>query len=161
VPPPAITPPPPKAAVARSVKEISAPKTPEIASPTLLAKGYDPTGKINPFEALFRKKTPTAVVVVPEEELKCPQITPLQKIALSQLKLTGVILAAGGNRALVEESSGKGYVLEKGTDIGPQCGTVVAIERDRVLVEEKVKDVRGKIVTQTRELKLQKPPGEI
>ena len=79
---------------------------------------------------------------------------------MSQLKLVGIILASSGNRALVEESSGKGYVIKKGTYIGTNGGIIVQIEKEIVTVEEKFEDYSGKIQSRNRELKLPKPPGE-
>jgi type IV pilus assembly protein PilP len=81
-------------------------------------------------------------------------------VDLSQLKLVGIIRAQSGNRALVQEASGKGYIVTKGTYIGIRCGRVSEIEKDKVIVEEEDIDFSGEITTRTRELKLQRPPGE-
>jgi Tfp pilus assembly protein PilP len=118
---------------------------------------YDPTGKIDPFEPLFRERP----VEIKEKKLKkrAPR-TPLEHIDLGQLKLVGIILASSGNRALVEEASGKGYVIKKGTYIGINAGKVVDIQKEIVTVEEEFEDVFGKIQVRQRELKLPKPPGE-
>jgi type IV pilus assembly protein PilP len=84
----------------------------------------------------------------------------LERLDLSQLKLVGIILASSGNRALVEESSGKGYVIKKGTYIGTNSGKVVKIKKEKVVVEEEFEDVFGKTKLRQREIKLPKPPGE-
>jgi type IV pilus assembly protein PilP len=118
---------------------------------------YDPTGKIDPFEPLFKEKP---VIAKTAKKIKRVPRTPLERVELSQLKLVGIILAVSGNRALVEESSGKGYVIKKGTYIGTNGGKIVKIQKDVVTVEEKFEDVFGKIQTRERELKLPKPPGE-
>ena len=65
-----------------------------------------------------------------------------------------------GNKALVEESSGKGYIITKGTYIGVNQGTVIEIQKDRIVVEEEVENIQGEITVKTRELRLPKPPGE-
>ena len=99
---------------------------------------------------------------VPEKKKakkRIPQ-TPLERIDLSQLKLVGIIMASSGNRALVEESSGKGYVIKKGTYIGINSGKVVKIKKEKVVVEEEFEDVFGKTKLHQREIKLPKPPGE-
>ena len=118
---------------------------------------YDPTGKIDPFEPLFQEK---AVVVKKSQRKKRLPRTPLERISLSQLKLVGIIIAASGNRALVEESTGKGYIIRKGTYVGTNAGKVVQINKYKVIVEEEFDDVFGKTKTRQRELKLPKPPGE-
>ncbi len=119
---------------------------------------YDPTGKIDPFEPLFREKPVMAKKV--KRKRRVPR-TPLERIALSQLKLVGNILAPSGNRAMVEESSGKGYIIKKGTYVGTNAGKVVQIKKNKVVVEEEYEDVFGKTKTRKTELKLPKPPGEL
>jgi type IV pilus assembly protein PilP len=119
---------------------------------------YDPKGKVDPFEPLFREK-PTVALTKKKRKKRVPR-TPLEKIDLSQLKLVGIITASSGNRALVEESSGKGYVIKNGTYVGTNAGKVVKIEKDKVVVAEEYEDVLGNVSLRNKELKLPKPPGE-
>jgi len=151
---------PPTAAPAAGQKRATRDKS--IAPAPKAAKGlagipaaYKPTGKIDPFEPLFRDK-PT--LAKKKKRKRLPQ-TPLERIEISQLKLVGIILASSGNRALVEETSGKGYVIKKGTYIGTNSGKVVQINKETVIVEEEFEDVFGKSATRQREIKLPKPPG--
>ncbi|MEA3280829.1 MAG: pilus assembly protein PilP [Thermodesulfobacteriota bacterium] len=98
---------------------------------------YNPEGKIDPFAPLFREEKPASAKTVKKGKGKiCIPLTPLQKIDLSQLRLVGIIRSASGNKAMVEEASGKGYVIKKGTYIGINCGTVGEILKDRVIVDE-------------------------
>ena len=122
-----------------------------------IPKAYDAKGKIDPFEPLFREKPVSAKKKNIKKRI--PR-TPLERIDLSQLKLVGIILASSGNRALVEESSGKGYVIKKGTYIGVNSGKVVNIKKEKVVVEEEFEDLFGKTKLRQREIKLPKPPGE-
>lgn len=100
---------------------------------------YNPEGKIDPFAALFREEKLVAgdgeVVGMGKAGICIPH-TPLQKADLSQLKLVGIIRASSGNKAMVEEASGRGYVIEKGAFIGINCGRVVRILKDRIIVNE-------------------------
>jgi type IV pilus assembly protein PilP len=80
---------------------------------------------------------------------------------LSQLKVMGIIRAETGNRALVEEASGKGYIVKKGTYIGLNEGVVSKILKDRIIVRETVENYYGEVKIRNRELKIQKPPGEM
>lgn len=120
-------------------------------------------GKIDPFAPLFRDEP--IEVEEPEKQEKEIQrripLTPLEKIDLGQLKLVAIVRAASGDRALVEESSGKGYIVTKGTYIGMHAGRIIEILSDRIIIEEEVEDVLGKVTIERKELKLQKPPGEI
>lgn len=117
---------------------------------------YNPEGKTDPFKPLFQEKPE----LPRKKKLKrrTPR-TPLEKLSLSQLKLTAIILAPSGNRALVQEASGKGYVIRNGTYIGLDGGKVVDIEKGRVIIEEEIEDIIGKLTTRKRELKLPKPAG--
>lgn len=122
---------------------------------------YNPVGKVDPFAPLFKEeveKKPEAVVVKP----KAPERprTPLEKLDLAQLKLTAIVTAQNEKRALVEEASGKGYVVEIGTRIGLERGSVVEIGQDRIVIEHAAEDDFGKATNRKRELKLQKPPGD-
>ncbi len=119
---------------------------------------YDPKGKMDPFEPLFREK-PTVAMVKTKRKKRIPR-TPLERIDLGQLKLVGIILASSGNKALVEESNGKGYVIKKGTYMGTNAGKVVQINKDKVIVAEEYEDVRGNVTIRNKELKLPKPPGD-
>jgi type IV pilus assembly protein PilP len=127
-----------------------------------IAGSYNPKGRFNPFEPLF-KEEPQKLEVVDQKgqrEKRVPQ-TPLERIAISQLKLSAVIRAVSGNRGLVEDATGKGYVIGKGTFIGLNSGKVTRVEPDRIVIEEEVESILGDLVIQTTELKLQKPAGEL
>ena len=123
---------------------------------------YTPEGRINPFKPLFQKEEKKDEEKKPrgrKREHRIPQ-TPLEKVDLGQLKLVAVMQMQSGPRALVEESSGKGYVVRKGTYMGIHSGQVVDITGDRVIVEEEVENLLGDFEIKKRELKLQKPLGE-
>jgi len=122
---------------------------------------YNPIGKIDPFAPLYKEETekkPENVVVKPKEPER-PR-TPLEKLDLAQLKLTAIVSTKDEKRALVEEASGKGYVVEVGTKIGLERGSVVEIDQDRIIIEHTTEDDFGKTTSRKRELKLQKPPGD-
>jgi len=125
--------------------------------------GYRPTGRVDPFQPLFEEKPvipgDTADAEKQKKKRRMP-LTPLERVDLSQLKLVGIIQAPSGNKALVEEASGKGYIIKKGTFIGIHAGRVLEIQKDRVVVEEEVENVLGQFTLEQKELKLQKPPGE-
>ncbi len=122
---------------------------------------YNPIGKIDPFAPLFKQEQVVSIVKTREsKKRRRGHLTPLEKVDLSQMRLLGVILAPSGNRAMVAETSGKGYVVTAGTYMGIASGRVVEILKDRIIVEEEVENILGKISLRKRELKLQKPPGE-
>ena len=120
---------------------------------------YSAQDRIDPFEPLFKKKRVEAKVWKPKRGQRVPR-TPLERIDLGQLKLVAIVEAKSGNKAMVEESSGKGYVIEKGTFIGTNAGKVVSIDMNRVLVKEEFEDNMGNVKVRDTELKLLKPAGE-
>lgn len=120
---------------------------------------YNPMGKADPFEP-FIKDEGQQVAKAMKPKKRTPQ-TPLEQIDLGQLKLVAIVASASGNRALVEQSSGKGYVLKPGTYVGLNSGKVVEITIEKVTIEEEYEDVYGKTVTQKKEITLPKPPGEL
>ena len=147
------------------------PEAPALSQDTIFAKaaiGYDPKGKTDPFVPLIKEekkkgkgKGKGAVVAAQQTERKKRlPTTPLERIELSQLSLKAIIRSAQGNKALVEEASGKGYIITKGTFIGVNQGTVIDIQKDRVIVEEEVESIQGDVTLKSRELRLPKPSGE-
>ena len=149
------------------------PEAPELSQDNILARaaiGYDPKGKVDPFVPLIKpeakkgkgkgKGSGTVMAAQKVERKKRKPTTPLERIELSQLSLKAIVRSAQGNKALVEEASGKGYVITKGTFIGVNQGTVIDIQKDRVIVEEEVESMQGDVTLKTRELRLPKPSGE-
>jgi len=120
---------------------------------------YTRKGRVDPFEPFMRGASGQESgeeADGAELQRRRPQ-TPLEKIALSQLKLTAILKLASDNDAIamVEDPSGKGYVVKKGTWIGDQGGRVAEIRSDRIIVQEQYKDVFGKIAEREIEKKLQ------
>jgi type IV pilus assembly protein PilP len=120
---------------------------------------YNPEGKLDPFEPLFKKERVSLAVGKKKIKRRKP-LTPLERVSLSQLTLVGIIQAPSGNRALVQETTGKGYVIKKGTYIGTNSGKIVQILKDRIIIEEESEDIYGKVSLIKKPIKLQKPPGE-
>jgi type IV pilus assembly protein PilP len=130
----------------RSVKkqapEAKAPET-EKAQPVYI---YDPAGKRDPFEALLMVRKP---VIDADEPL-----TPLQKFDLGQFRLAGIIVGKDEPMAMVMAPGGKSYILKKGVKIGKNAGTVVGIQSDGVLVEEKFYDFSGEFRKSIQKIEL-------
>ncbi len=105
---------------------------------------YDPSGKRDPFRPFDLGLKPSDL------EGK----TPLERYDYGQLKLTAVLAGFDEPQAIVENSSGKGFTVKKGTKIGTAGGVVVEIERDKVLILETSVDFTGEKKTRTVELKL-------
>ena len=120
---------------------------------------YKAEGKIDPFAPICRNGSSVFADRNDEKKKRLIPLTPIEKVDLSQLKLVGIISASSGNKALVEDASGKGFVIKKGTRIGINSGKVIKILKNIVVVEE-AESILGKTTLVKRKLKLQKPPGE-
>lgn len=70
-------------------------------------------------------------------------LSPLERLELGQLKLVGIIWDLKEPRALIEDTAGLGYVVKVGTPIGSNDGTVKAIGRNGVIIEEFYEDADG------------------
>ncbi|MFO7801107.1 MAG: pilus assembly protein PilP [Desulfovermiculus sp.] len=75
---------------------------------------------------------------LPEDQAADSSLSPLEKVAPSQLKLVGILQPhkKQSRSALVELPDGKGYILRPGTPIGRNQGIVTIISPDKVTIEE-------------------------
>ncbi len=144
----------PCGALAQAPHDPVAPDTgASVATPE--AEPYNPAGRRDPFR-------PFLLDIRPEPR---PQLTPLQRYELGQLKVVATVWEASAPRALVEDSSGMGYIVRVGTPIGRNGGVVTAIEPQRVIVEERTVDFYGnqqvnRIVMETPREDLNQPVRE-
>lgn len=150
-----------QADISNSKQELVAEKSPTAKKTNIpeISDLYNPEGKLDPFESLFKKASVSLAVGNKSIKQRKP-LTPLERINLSQLTLVGIIEAPSGNRALVQETTGKGYVVKKGTYIGTNSGKIVQILKDSIIIEEESEDIYGKVSIVKKPIKLQKPPGE-
>jgi len=110
---------------------------------------YSGEGRVDPFSPLIKNKP------VKAKEPARPR-TPLERLDYSQMKLVAIVARGKEHVAMVEEASGKGYIVLVGTYIGQNGGVVSNIGKDRVIVHERVKDFKGDMITRTQEIKLNK-----
>jgi len=122
------------------------------------AEYYDAQGKIDPFLPLIQEKTEESKPVIDDNPQR--NLTPLEKIELSQIRLVAVIIMEKKRIAMVEEATGKGYEVSIGTFIGKNQGKVTEINDSSIMVTELVKDFKGKLKEQTQEIKLHKNDDE-
>jgi Tfp pilus assembly protein PilP len=120
---------------------------------------YEPRGKIDPFKPFIVARR--AEAATPEVAHK--PLTPLQKMALSEIQrgLKAIIWGKLGSSALVEDATGKGYVIKVGTYVGQNDGIVKKILEDRIIVEEYKRDpVENRLITNEVVLRLKKVEAE-
>jgi type IV pilus assembly protein PilP len=81
-------------------------------------------------------------------------LSPLERLKLDRLKLVGIVRSPDGNKAIIEDHTGKGHVLVVGTYIGQNNGRVIRIEKDRVIIAAEIMDESGKVKVADIVLKL-------
>ncbi len=124
---------------------------------------YVAAGKPDPFKPFFRTEMKKGVRANSKTVKKRPEScdAPLECMDVGQLTLVGIVLQSDGNAlAMAQDASGIGYTLRVGTRIGYNNGKVVSIARDRVVVREKVEDLRGKPTFRDRTLYLHPEEGD-
>ena len=58
---------------------------------------------------------------------------------------------------MLEDASGKGFIVTKGTLIGHKNGRVKEIRKDRVIIKQTHKDIFGQIKEKEISIRLRKP----
>jgi Tfp pilus assembly protein PilP len=127
---------------------------------------YSSAGKPDPFQP-FLKTAPrisrqTARKQRLEKKLGKPEIcaTPLECMEVGQLTLVAIVGNDKGKRiAMAQDAAGIGYFLQPGLRVGYRSGRVKEILPDRVIIEEKLEDIRGGPTLQKRILLLH-PEGK-
>jgi len=151
---PAATPP---AAKPVALNPVAEPQAPPLEMPDYR---YDPKGKTDPFKPFVRLELPTPSKKGPEKRKLSGNLTPLQRVALDKVRVTGIAGSSSKRVAMVEDGGGKGYIVYLGTLIGPDGGKVIQILPDRVVVEERHQESKGKEKSHRVALKLHKEEGE-
>ncbi|MFH1019206.1 MAG: hypothetical protein V1782_01135 [Pseudomonadota bacterium] len=135
------------------------PVTPSTANPahsleTTLAGGQPP-----PF--MYNRERPdpffpflTQEIMKAEAKAKA-ELTGTQKFEPAQLTLVAIVSSKRGLLAMVQDSSGIGYVLRNGTKIG-ETGEVIQIAPDKVIIEQSLKNVTGDRTSRKIEMILSK-----
>lgn len=95
---------------------------------------YRPAGRRDPF---------APIIVREEKKEQKGAIPPLERYAVAEFKLTGIVWGGFGYNAVLEGPDGKGYFVRVGTVIGQNRGVVKKITKDVMIVEEKFKNYMG------------------
>jgi type IV pilus assembly protein PilP len=86
-------------------------------------------------------------------------LTPLERGELSQFKVVAILASGTDRHAMVEDGTGKGYLVKIGTYIGKNGGKVTNIFSDHMVVEEKFVDIYGQTNSRRHAIKLRTSPG--
>ncbi len=142
---------PSKAAPAKAAQE-GAPQGPEVKAPNVEEDVYvyDKKGKRDPFVSL---------VVTAAEKPKKGQ-TPLENYDVSAIKILGIVWNEKGNFATAVLPDGKAYTLRKGMTIGLHEGKIQKINKDHIVIMERIKDYKGQLKSKETILKLREGEEE-
>lgn len=126
---------------------------PAQASFAAIASGYsyDPAGKRDPFRAYHWQR----------QERLTQEATrgPLEQFDLGQLSVIAVVWETDNARALIQDPSGRAYIVSEGTPVGKNQGRVIHIDDNLVLVKETYLNYEGEETTKDVELRIRRSQG--
>lgn len=136
--------------------------TPKKAAPAVVAEGAEDTvqefsyvvPERNPFGSLLRVKKTV------EEGDNQIELTPLQRIPVSDMKVESIIISSKRSVAHVITPDGKAHIITVGTPLGRHKGKVVRMNSDEIIVEEQFEDYLGRAFKQETPLRLRTQEGE-
>ncbi|MFQ5431895.1 MAG: pilus assembly protein PilP [Nitrospinota bacterium] len=119
-------------------------------------KFYTADNKRDPFESLIAELTTEGIGAKVMKEKRCDPSRArqfLESFDLLSIKLVGVLFGQG-TFALVETPNGNGYTVRRGMYMGRNCGKIVKITSERVIVSESFLTSREGFKKRIMELKL-------
>ncbi|MEJ2033583.1 MAG: hypothetical protein P8Y63_11210 [Deltaproteobacteria bacterium] len=109
---------------------------------------YQREGRSDPF-----------VPFIPEKLIEAPvdekELTGMRRFEPGQLTLVSIVFTESKPLAMVQDSTGKGYIITKGSKIG-RSGVVSEIIPNEVVIEQKMLTTTGEKRTRTVEMVLRK-----
>ena len=115
---------------------------------------YNAQGRRDPLEPLVKPELPD--VLRPKPPQPDRPLGPLERFDLSALKLVGIVWGELGRKALIKAPDGKSYFANLETYMGKYSGKVIAIENDRLVIEEQYLNSEDKLVPKTLTLPLRR-----
>lgn len=140
-------------------------KTDAAKAVTGAVEGIASTAEVSPPKYTFITENrrdpfqPFLLIRRPVAEADQSAQTPLQQYEALQYKLSAVIVGYGQPMVMVIAPDGKSHVVRQGMKIGKNGGTVIQINKEGFLVEEKYRDLSDAVRTNILEIKLPKREG--
>ncbi len=138
----------------KKAAEITEPLTPEklkTLDNKAIVFSYEAQGRKDPFRPFIDFSQVERSIPTDTDRL----LTPLEKYALNQYRLVGIILAGDmENYALVEDPENIGFTVRTGDMIGKMSGQVKEIKFNEVIIEEPYLDIFDKQQLRTISLRL-------
>lgn len=126
----------PKPATQPIIPQQTKPEAPAVAGSEIPEEtySYKPLGRRDPF---------APIIVREEKKEQKTALPPLERYAVAEFKLTGIVWGGFGYNAMLEGPDGKGYFVRVGTVVGQHRGLVKKITKDSLIVEETFKNYMG------------------
>ena len=110
---------------------------------------FYPVKALDPFVPFIEPETSSQSRFGEEEDDAGGQrapLTPLQKMTLSEIEkgLKAISWGELGRRAVIEDSTGRGYIVTIGTPAGEHSGVITQILSDRVVIQQEIWDRKAK-----------------
>ena len=99
------------------------------------APPYNPTGKPDPFQ-------PPRVSLEAKTGAKT-RVLPLEQFEINDFQLVGIVSGPGVKKAMVQDLTGKGFLVQVGSRIGKNGGKVIRIADKEMVIEEPYRDFLG------------------
>lgn len=117
---------------------------------------YNIENRPDPFIPFITEKAASANIneIIPVAE----QLSGMQLFEPGQLTLVAIVMADNNDFAMAEDTTGKGYILQKGMKIGKR-GIITAIQTNKIIIEETAFTRAGKKLT-SKIVMLLKKEGE-
>ncbi len=114
---------------------LSSPGKP-LSAPEPIDHPYNPTGAPDPFQ-------PPRENLAVEGRGKA-RVLPLEQFEVSDYELVGIVFGPGIKKAMIQDLTGKGFLVTVGTGIGKRGGRIISIGTREIVVEEPYTDFLGR-----------------
>lgn len=107
---------------------------------------YNPVGRRDPFKSF--------IIEIDQERQGNTAKNHLLRFALSELKLIGIMSNIPVPKAMMEDPTGKGWIVKIGTSIGKHFGKIKRITDNAVIIVEEYHDRFGKLTINEVEMRI-------
>ncbi len=107
---------------------------------------FVPVKALDPFVPFLTLDTSTRSSEEEDEQQGGVLLTPLQKMTLSEIDRGFKAISWGelGRRAVIEDSTGRGYIVTVGTQAGEHSGVITQIFNDSLVIQQEIWDRKAK-----------------
>jgi type IV pilus assembly protein PilP len=104
---------------------------------------FYPIKALDPFAPFIAPETNN---LADEEESKSTPLTPLQKMTTGEIErgLKAITWGELGKKAVIEDATGRGYIVGIGTPAGEHSGVITQISNDHLVIQQELWDRRAK-----------------